>query len=216
MIRTRAIRIVLAAGLLLAAAAPAGAQDHDGTIGYGGGGIWFGDLDPAGQVVLGAGWLADAHIERWYGRRIGVRLHGAFTQRPLQMPESAPTINTWMADGALLLYLLPSRPGRAVAPFVSAGGGVVAYGLGRGSPLQVGEDLVYRGDEDRQPSALAGFGLDLFPDWNWFDTRVGVRLEAADHVVLRSPFRSAAGETFGPVHNVRVTLSLIGLVDLLP
>jgi hypothetical protein len=41
-----------------------------------------------------------------------------------------------------------------------------------------------------------------------------VRLEAADHVALESPFETPDGDPLGPVHNVRVTLGLIGLVEL--
>jgi len=212
----RGISTLVAAGLLLAAATPAGAQDYAGSIGYGGGGIWFGDLDEGGTLALEAGWLADGHIECWYGGHLALRAHAAFTQRPLRLPESSRTINTWLVDGGLLLHLLPAREGRSFAPFVSVGAGVVNYGLGRGRELALGEELVYPGDEDRQLAGTAGVGVDLLPAWTWFNTHIGLRLEAADHLVLHSPFRSAAGEEFGPVHNVRLTLSLLGLVDLLP
>jgi hypothetical protein len=207
---------VVAALLCLLAAAPARAQDHDGSIGYGGGGIWFGDFDDRGTLALDPGWLVDAHAERWYLSRLGVRVHGAFTQRPLQTPQDTREIRTWLLDAGVVLRLLPARPGRAVAPFLSLGGGVVSYELGRGTRLAIEEDLVYPGDTNRQLAGVAGLGIDFLPRWSLLDTRLGVRLEVADHVVLKSPFESAAGESFGPIHNLRLTLSLLGLVDLFP
>jgi hypothetical protein len=42
-------------------------------------------------------------------------------------------------------------------------------------------------------------------------TPLGLRFEVADHVALRSPFETLAGERPGPIHNVRVGVSLIGL-----
>ena len=213
--RRRLVWIALA--LVALAAAPAtSAQDFDGTIGYGGGGIWFGALDEGGRFALDAGWLTDAHVERWYGGRLGLRAHAAFTQRPLQLPGDTRDVNTWLIDGSALLHLLPPRADRAVAPFVSTGVGVVSYGLGEGRRVVIADDMVYPGDSDRQIAGIVGLGIDFLPGWNWWGNRVGLRLEAADHMATRSPFETAGGETFGPVHNRRLTLSLIGLVDLFP
>lgn len=208
--------LAMAALALMVLAPVAGAQDFNGTIGYGGGGVWFGDFDGKGSLALEAGWLADVHAERWYSNRLGVRAHAAFTRRPLEMPGDTRDINTWMIDGGALLHLLTPRPDRSVAPFVSAGAGVVSYGLGEGPKVTISDDVVYSGDDDRQFTAVAGIGVDLLPEWRWLDTRVGVRLEVADHVVFESPFEPRGGGSFGPIHNVRFTLSLLGLVDLLP
>ncbi len=59
-----------------------------------------------------------------------------------------------------------------------------------------------------------GLGVDVVPSLRLWGTRLGVRLEAADHVALESPFETPDGDALGPVHNVRVTLGLIGLVEL--
>lgn len=212
--RGAALAVALLALMVLTPAA--GAQDFDGTIGYGGGGVWFGDFDDQGSLALKAGWLGDVHVERWYANRLGVRAHAAFTRRPLEMPGDTRDINTWMIDGGALLHLLPPRPDRSVVPFVSAGAGVVSYGLGEGRKVTISDEIVYSGDDDRQFTAIAGIGVDLLPEWDWLDTRLGVRLEVADHVVFESPFEPRAGGSFGPIHNIRATLSLLGLVDLFP
>lgn len=46
-----------------------------------------------------------------------------------------------------------------------------------------------------------------------FGTELGFRLEAADHVALESPFQTLDGEDVGPVHNIRITLGVLGLID---
>ncbi|CAN5347428.1 hypothetical protein BH20GEM2_BH20GEM2_13350 [soil metagenome] len=43
-------------------------------------------------------------------------------------------------------------------------------------------------------------------------TPLGFRLEVADHVVLDSPFQALDGGDVGPIHNVRFTLSVLGLI----
>lgn len=51
------------------------------------------------------------------------------------------------------------------------------------------------------------------PRLRLFGTPLGFRLEAADHVALESPFEDVEGERFGPVHNLRFTLNVLGLID---
>jgi hypothetical protein len=203
------------AGLL--AAAPLGAQGYSGVVGYGGGAAWFGDFTESGPALaLDDGWLAHAQGEYFMaGGRLGARLGAAFTQRPFQAPDRARDINTWMFDAAATLRPLPLRRGSAVSPFLAAGVGVISYGFGEGTPVEFeGADAVYPGDTRRQLTAVGGVGLDLVPRFSLFDTPLGLRLEVADHVALESPFESLDGEAHGPVHNVRVTIGLIGLVEL--
>lgn len=211
----RAAGLALCAALLGAGAA--GAQDYTGAIGYGGGGIWFGDFNESGaSLALESGWLAAAQAEQYLGGgRVGARLGAAFTQRPFNAAGDARDINTWLFDASLLLRPLPVRRERGFVPFVSLGAGVVSYGFGEGRPVVFeGSDAVYPGDTDRQLTVVGGVGMDFVPRLAVFGTPLGVRLEAADHVALESPFRDAGGGTLGPVHNVRVTLGLVGLVEL--
>lgn len=203
-------------GALLAAPA-ARAQDYAGTVGYGGGGIWFGDFNEQGpSLALQSGWLAVAHAEHYVGGgRLGARLGAAFTQRPFDAAGLARDINTWMFDGSVLLRPLPVDRRRSVVPFVSLGAGVVSYGFGEGRPVVFEESgAVYPGNTDRQFAVVGGLGVDVVPRLSLFGTPLGVRLEAADHVALESPFETPGGDSLGPVHNVRVTLGLIGLVEL--
>ncbi|HEU0078118.1 MAG TPA: hypothetical protein VFQ76_10745 [Longimicrobiaceae bacterium] len=212
--RTR-IAAALAAALLAAPAARA--QDYSGAIGYGGGGIWFGDFNERGpSLALQSGWLAAAHAEQYMGSgRIGARLGAAFTQRPFDAAGLARDINTWLFDASLLLRPLPVDRRRSVVPFLSVGAGLVSYGFGQGRPVVFEESgAVYPGDSDRRWTVGGGVGLDFVPRFSLFGTPLGVRLEAADQVALESPFESPDGDALGPVHNVRVTLGLVGLVEL--
>lgn len=213
-VKTRIAAALLAA---LLAAPVARAQDYAGTVGYGGGGVWFGDFNESGaSLALESGWLAVAHAEHYLGSgRIGARLGAAFTQRPFDAAGLARDINTWMFDGSLLLRPLPVDRRRSVVPFLSVGAGVVSYGFGEGRPVVFeGSDAVYPGDTDRQFAVVGGLGVDVVPRLTLFGTRLGVRLEAMDHLALESPFEAPGGDALGPVHNVRVTIGLIGLVDL--
>lgn len=213
-VRTRIAAALL--GALLAAPA-ARAQDYSGTVGYGGGGIWFGDFNDQGPpLALRSGWLAAVHAEQYLGRgRIGARLGAAFTQRPFDAAGLARDINTWLFDASLLLRPLPVDRRRTVVPFLSLGGGVVSYGFGEGRPVVFEESgAVYPGDTDRRLTVVGGLGVDVVPRLSLFGTPLGVRLETADHVALESPFRTPDGDALGPVHNVRVTLGLVGLVEL--
>jgi hypothetical protein len=205
---------------LLIAALPLGAQGHAVSVGYGGGGIWFGSFNEGAgsELALDPGWLATAQVDWWPGsRRIGGRATSSFTQRPLSTSGDVRSINTWLFSGDLLLRLLPATEGRTVNSFLSLGAGVVSYGLGDGDPLHLpAEHAVYPGNTDRQFAAVGGLGFDVMPRGaSWFGTPIGFRLEAADHIVLKSPFEEPEGDRYGPVHNIRVNLSLLGLVELL-
>lgn len=201
----------LAAVLAALCAAPAAGQSHGGAVGYGGGGIWFGSL--AEGIELDPGWVANVQAEQWYWRgRVAARGNVAFTQRPLHSSTDERQINTWIFDGSVLLRPVPAREDRRVAPYVSLGAGVVNYGFGRGRQVVLGDGAVYPGSGERQFAVVGGAGIDFLPRVALFDTPLGLRLDFADHVTLESPFQDAGGNAYGPVHNVRVTLGLIGLV----
>ncbi len=215
--RIRSIPFAALAVLMLAG--PAVSQTHDGSIGYGGGAIMFTDFNAGGTgeaINLGTGWVANAHIEHFPSRgRVGGRINAAFSRRPLETPEDVRNIHAWIIGGDLLLRLASPTPGRTVAPFIAVGGGMVSYGLGRGSALSF-EGAQYPGDTDRQWTVSGGLGFDILPDFSIFGTPSGLRLEVIDHVALKSPFEPfPSGDDFDPVHNIRASLSLIGLVEIL-
>jgi hypothetical protein len=213
----RSVAISVVASLVLAAS-PSLAQDHTTAAGYGIGFIRPGALNPGApgaELALDAGWVATAFGETWHvaDGRMGARLNGAFTQRPLQVGEEARDINTWMLDASVIVRLLPPAEENVVNPFLSAGGGLVRYGLGRGAQLFLPEaGVTYAGDDEVQWALVGGAGLDITPPgFRLGAAPLGIRLEVANHVVLRSPFRGADDERLGPIHNIRAGISLIGL-----
>lgn len=214
----------IAAPLTLAAALLPGslaAQDHRFGAGYNAGGIYFTPFNPsAGQVDgqasadidLDLGWVIGLQFEQWFGSgRIGARLNGALTERPLNAPGSQGRgIGVWMLDATALLRLMPADAGRAVAPFISLGGGAVGYNLGDGNVLSfIPAGAVYDGDDSPRLAATAGLGFDIRTGLHWDDEPIYIRLEGTDHMTLDSPFRKLDdSDRFGPVHNARVTLGV--------
>ncbi|HSJ24312.1 MAG TPA: hypothetical protein VK929_06585 [Longimicrobiales bacterium] len=214
-LRTLGAHIVAA---LLLMAAPAAGQDHNNAAGYGAGFLLPGAFNPGAsgsELAMDAGWVATAFGEAWHvaGGRLGARLNGMFSQRPLQVGEENRDINTFAADASIIARLLSPTPGNAFAPFVSAGGGIVRYGLGRGMELDFPEaGVTYPGDDEIQWALVGGAGFDILPaGFRVGGNPLGIRVEVADHVVLRSPFRGTDGERLGPIHNIRAGISLIGL-----
>jgi hypothetical protein len=211
-------RLTLVPCLLLAVAAPAAAQRYDTAAGYGVGAITFGAFNPgtgAADLALQSGWVANLFGEGYTaGGHLGVRLNGAYTQRPLAVAGTTRNINTWMVDAGVVARPLPLSPTGAISPFITAGGGFINYGLGRsGRPVIIGEaNVVYPGDDERQWTAVAGGGIDIVPrGFRFSDTQIGLRLEVADHMTIRSPFETVEGRRLGSIHNYRFGVSLVGL-----
>jgi hypothetical protein len=200
-------------------ASPAAAQDYDGSVGYGAGGIWFSDFNAGSggtPLTMDPGWVTAAHIENWVDRgRFGGRINVAFTQRPLDTTVDQRDISSWLVGGDLLLRMLSPSPGRSVAPFIGAGVGFASYGLGRGQPVAFPDERAqYSGEDSRRFTVSGAFGFDILPSFTIFGTPSGFRLEIIDHMALDSPFTRVPSGSFDPVHNIRVTLSLLGMVRL--
>jgi hypothetical protein len=199
-------------GLLTSAAA---AQEAEVTIGYGGGYMQFGNFAEAGpqlsrDIRMTPGWVATVHADYWIGSgQVGLRGAALYTDRPLELPFSEEGHAVYGANADLLIRLLPVRPGRSVVPFLSAGGGILAFDLGSGSGT-VGSDtnIFYDEDEQVQLVAVGGFGFDIYPGWELLDNELGLRIEGANHYMFSGPFRRADGSDPDPTHNWRVTLGL--------
>ncbi len=212
--------LLMGAATLAAGATRAAAQDYDADIGWGGGGVFFTNLADGPQALkLQAGWLANAHVEKWWGRRVAGRIGGAFTQRPLQLGSASAVgdIRTWMADASLLLRLAPASDERTVSPFIGAGVGVVSYQVGTGPRVVIGEaGAIYSGHDENQFAVLGSVGFDILPDLRWGmndSQQIGFRIEATDRVALQSPFQDLNGSAFGPVHQIGVSLSIFSAID---
>lgn len=220
---TLSFRLFFAAALaVLAMAGDASAQAFRTAVGYGGGGVLITPLnagagDAPRELRFQPGWIMGGEFEHRVGSGwLGLRAHGAYTQRPFELADRTLAINVWLADAGVVLR--PFAPGsRGVAPFLSAGGGLVVYRFGRGAPVDIEDAMArYPGESELQWAGVAGVGLDIGPVFEIQETPLGLRLEIADHLALRSPFVPLAGGRFDPVHNVRITLSLVSMVGELP
>lgn len=211
------------AALALAAALPAGAaaQDHRNGAGFYAGGVYYTQLNPspgtinglsARDLTLDPSWLIGLQFEQWWGSgRVGGRLNAALTESGLEVPGRSPRdIGFWLADASFLLRFLSAQPDRSVAPFISAGVGVVKYKLGDGDVLQyTPSGAVFDGDDKARFAVNGGIGFDIRTGWSWDGDPIWVRLEGSDNIALNSPlYELEGGDRYGLVHNVRVTLGV--------
>lgn len=209
---TIAVVVVAAAWAPRSAAAQ---QDFRFSAGYNAGAAWFSKLNSGAGAVdsdieLDVGWLIGLQFEQWLGSgRLGLRLNGALTERPLQIPGGPRDIGVWMADADFVLRFASADSLRAFNPFLVAGAGVVHYGLGRGDFVNYPDaNAAYSGSDKARFAAVGGLGFDIMTGWRWDTNPVGIRVEGVDHVVLKSPFEPLSGGDFSPVHNVRVVIGL--------
>src|SRR5688572_17838224 len=193
--------LTLAAVIAGASAAPAAAQQKAWGFGFHGSWLSSGELAEAEpsdtDLKLKDGWTVGGGAEWWLGsRRVGLRLDGAFTQRPwlLEFGEDSDfpqderdeatqelnqfgEVDTWFADASLMLRLLPATVDRRFAPFISGGIGLIHWDHeGETAALDLPEANVRIYGEDQTEMALAvGLGADIF-----FTESVALRLEAKD------------------------------------
>lgn len=210
-------RAIAFAAVLAAAGATAASaqQDFRFAAGYNAGAAWFSPLNSGAgaadrDIELDVGWLIGLQFEQWLGSgRVGVRLNGALTERPLTIPGGARDIGVYMLDAEFLLRFASADSTRKFNPFLSAGAGVVRYGLGRGDFVNYPEaNAAYSGNDRPRFAAVAGLGADFMTGWRWDGNPVGVRVEGVDHFVLKSPFEPLGGGDFSAIHNVRVVIGL--------
>jgi hypothetical protein len=205
---------LLLAIAVVGASSPVAAQDYEWAAGYNVGGVWFSALNDGGgggtELGLDAGWIVGLQFERWLGSgRLGMRVNGAITERPLTLPGQNRDIGVWVADADFMLRLMPADPERTFNMFVSAGGGMVRYKLGRGDFINIGDaNASYPGDDDPEWAIAAGLGMDFLTSWRWDEQPIGIRFEVVDHYALESPFTPISGGDFSPIHNVRFVIGL--------
>src|SRR5687767_9007659 len=140
--------LTLAALIAGASTAPASAQQKSWRFGLHGSWLSSGELAEAEpsdtDLKLDDGWTVGGGLEWWFGsRRVGLRLDGAYTQRPWLLefgednnfPQDARDeatvalnqfgeLDTWFADASMMLRLLPATVDRKFAPFLSVGTGL--------------------------------------------------------------------------------------------
>lgn len=213
-INMRKVVVVVAfAGLaFMTGATGASAQDYHFGAHWNVGGSYFTPLNSGGaadvDIELDPGWIAGLQFEQWLGSgRIGWRLNGALSQRPLAVPGEKRNIGMWLADIDLLARFMPAEPDRTFNIFVSAGLGAIQYRLGDGPFIDfVNADATYDGDDAPLLVAAGGLGADFLTGWSWDGDPLGIRVEVVDHVAFRSPFEPLSGGDFSPIHNVRLVV----------
>lgn len=212
---TAAAALCLGTAAAFAVASPAAAQDYRFGAGWYVGGSWISPLNggatgQAEDIKFDIGWLAGVQFEGWIDTgRLGVRLNGALSERPLSTPDGKRDIGMWLLDADLLLRFLPAVPGRKVNVFLSAGAGLARYSLGRGNAVVwESADASYDGNPKARLAFTGGLGVDALTALTWDDEPIGVRFEVVDHLLLDSPFASISGGDFDPIHNVRFVISL--------
>lgn len=219
----RTMTLAIRAGLvgLVMSAAPASAQNYSSTASYNAGAILFGKWNGTGSgrfaLQPSAGWVVGLQAEKWLGSgQLGLRFDGAYTKRPLSLPEGRDrNLAIGLGDIGLVLRLLPVSAKPAVTPYLSVGGGFVYYGLGAGAPILFPTaNARYEGGNHLEPAAAGAFGFDIPTGLHWDEDDVGIRLEVGDHVT-RSPLKPISGSDFGLVHNMRVVLGIFAGVGSL-
>lgn len=215
----------VAALLVPLVVAHAQAQNYRTAWGLYGGGFGTTALNSGGSpenIFLKPGWIAGTQFEGWLGQgRFGLRLNGAFTDRPFRHADSEAygNVNTYLVDLNGLIRLARPEPDRVWAPFLNLGVGVVHYNPGGDhTGVQMPQGGAYwLNDPETVVAGVVGLGTDIFPGAR-VGTPVGLRIEAADHIAFQSPLHEIGTEDrFGAVHNIRVTAGLHFLFgELLP
>lgn len=166
----------------------------------------------ARSISPGLGFTLGLHVERWIGMagRVGVRAQGSYQQPRVDLAwrDERREINSFSGDVALMFRLIsPSRQG-AFLPYLVAGGGASWYDLGPANAFD-GADASYDGQLRPMPLATIGLGVDTPAVGSWDNDPIRVRLELADHLVLRSPLRRTSDwQRHGAVHQMRFTVGV--------
>ncbi|MBX6363876.1 MAG: hypothetical protein IRZ00_08415 [Gemmatimonadetes bacterium] len=212
--KRRILNLLLVPLLLLPLAGRARAQEYRNDATWYAGGVLFGDLN-AGHLATTkvkpeTGWNVGITGQHWASSgRVGFRVNGSYTNRPVDFPDRTRNIGVTMADAGFVLRFLPATEGRSVAPYVGVGAGIVYYGFGAGPRMVFPEaGAVYEGDDHVNFAVAGSFGFDIRTNLKWDGNPVGFRLEAQDHWVPKSPLDPINGGDFNAVHNVQINLGV--------
>lgn len=210
-------------------------------------------FDRFADLSLETGWIAGAQAEYWFGNgRFGLRANGGYTERSFDLEfddgfvdgdddffedeRDFGDVNTWLADGNVLIRILTPERDRTLSPFVNLGLGIVHYNPAGDQPIIIPEanaifgdfggldvvdgnivvDVDDGGNGETEFAGVLGLGTDIILE----GAPVMFRLELADHIAFDSPARPLfaldevddeivfgdADDDFDAVHNVRLTL----------
>src|SRR5690606_4225812 len=116
-------------------------------------------------------WLTGVQLEYWpfggnFGRRIGIRANGSYTEQPFQIDFDNSLaaslynglgsdvsiafgdVNTWLIDGDILFRILTPGRTRVWAPYVNIGAGVAIYAPAGSNTVLVQPANAFFGDGD--------------------------------------------------------------------
>jgi hypothetical protein len=212
--------MVVATLTLLGSPAGAVGQAHRTGIGWAAGGVYVTELnshplpgyEPLGarELLPGLGYAVGLHVDKWYGgsARLGFRLRGFYEQPSGDEFTGGRDITTLSGDLSVLLRPLSAAGDAPVLPYLTVGGGGIRYDLGASSTF-AGSDASYDGVARVLPLISFGVGWDVPRVWSWDTYPVGLRFEAADLMVLRSPLRRTSDwQRHGSVHHLQFTIGL--------
>lgn len=211
----RISKLLVVPFLLLPLAGRARAQEYRNDAAWYGGGVLFGDLNAGAagggtSVKPETGWNVGITGQHWASSgRVGFRVNGSYTNRPVDFPDRTRNIGITMADAGFVLRFLPATAGQTVAPYIGAGAGIVYYGFGAGPRIIFPEaNAVYEGNDHVNFAAVGTFGFDIRTNLKWDGNPIGIRLEGQDHWVPKSPLEPISGGDFNAVHNFQVNLGV--------
>jgi hypothetical protein len=212
--------------LLLGAAGvrPAAAQDYRSSVGWNAGALWVSALNagaelPTGaesgeaarKVAPGAGWTTGLQLDHWLWIGVlGLRAGGGYARHLLEWSNGRREIGSWTGEAGVLARIFVPEDENVFIPYVALGVAGVHYGFGKGPASTYPEAAAYHpGKRSIALAGSAGLGLDIISPWGWDESPIVVRIEAADQVAPRSPFRSLeTTKRFHFVHNARLTVGL--------
>lgn len=209
--------------LFLATSAPelALAQDYRSSVGWNAGALWVSSLNAGAtggegqtyvrQAAPGLGWMTGIQFDHWlWNGGLGIRLGGGYSRHALGWSNGEREIGTWTGEAGVLARIFAPEPDQVFLPFIALGVAGVRYGLGKG-PLTTfpAADAYHSGEVRFNLAGSAALGLDIISPLIWDESPIVLRIEAADQLAPRSPFRSLeTGKRFQLVHNARLTIGL--------
>jgi hypothetical protein len=225
-LRAAPLRTLAFAFLLLGAAGvrPADAQDYRSSVGWNAGAIWVSALNagaelpggeggggPARKTEPGVGWTTGLQVDHWlWNGVLGLRAGGGYARHLFEWSNGKREIGTWTGEAGVLARIFVPEAENVFIPYVALGVAGVHYGFGKGPATTFPEAAAYHpGKRSIALAGSAGLGLDIISPWGWDESPIILRLEAADQVAPRSPFRSIeSAKRFQYVHNARLTIGL--------
>ncbi|HEU5209185.1 MAG TPA: hypothetical protein VFU06_07220 [Longimicrobiales bacterium] len=165
---------------------------------------WLGPDQPFEQrLSASTSVLGSAAVSAWLGRRVAVRVQGAWTPTRFELrstetytalgesnEDTAPTLSrldVWMYD-VDLLFRLPLSLGR-VEPYAVAGLGAIEYRLRTGEEEVVPEpaEMAFNGDRQRRLAGVLGVGAVIPLERH----RLLLNFELSSHIA-RTPISESA------------------------